>query len=159
MIVVHWNALPPMTFAYTPITNHSSVKGHMAVMKLLCCVLLMPTYIKYEVILMLTNTGFLTLWFWKCFPKISSQSIGSVLYRTFNALMLQFYVFNTKTLTFNPSINSAFHILPVCSREDVAFCIGIRLSNKYIIIPSWKTQLHTGLSSCPYLRKMDTVKF
>lgn len=35
MIVVHWNALPPMTFAYTPITNHSSVKGHMAVMKLL----------------------------------------------------------------------------------------------------------------------------
>ena len=63
MIVVHWNALPPMTFAYTPITNHTSVKGHMAVMKLLCCVLLMPTYIKYEVILLLTNTGFSTLWF------------------------------------------------------------------------------------------------
>lgn len=75
MIVVHWNALPPMTFAYTPITNHSSVKGHMAVMKLLCCVLLMPTYIKCSGILMLTNTGFLTLWFWKCFPKITSQSI------------------------------------------------------------------------------------
>lgn len=151
MILLHWNALPLLILVYTYVSNHFVIKDHMKCMKLLLCLLPMPTLMKDWIVLMFSNVCISTLWFWIYFPKITSQSIWfSVIWnvqcmpRCSSSIL--FIEKKKKPLTFSLSINYAVHILPVCFRKDATFYLGLRLSNGKFIIQSWKKQLHIGLS-------------